>query len=90
MAITNSDGSIVLTTRIEDAGLKKGMAKIISDQKMQLQSLTREYTKLITNNKQNTKEAKKLKVQIDKLSKSIKESKQKILENKKFKEALFN
>ena len=54
MAITNSDGSIVLTTRIEDAGLKKGMAKIISDQKTQLQSLTREYAKLITNNKQNT------------------------------------
>lgn len=74
MAITNSDGSIVLTTRIEDAGLKKGMAKIISDQKKQLQSLTREYAKLITNNKQNTEEAKKLKDQIDKLSKSIKEN----------------
>lgn len=74
MAITNSDGSIVLTTRIEDAGLKKGMAKIISDQKTQLQSLTREYAKLITNNKQNTEEAKKLKDQIDKLSKSIKEN----------------
>lgn len=74
MAITNSDGSIILTTRIEDAGLKKGMAKIISDQKTQLQSLTREYAKLITNNKQNTEEAKKLKDQIDKLSKSIKEN----------------
>lgn len=74
MAITNSDGSIVLTTRIEDAGLKRGMAKIISDQKTQLQSLTREYAKLITNNKQNTEEAKKLKDQLDKLSKSIKEN----------------
>lgn len=74
MAITNSDGSIILTTKVEDAGLKKGMAKIISDQKTQLQSLTREYAKLITNNKQNTEEAKKLKDQIDKLSKSIKEN----------------
>ena len=74
MAITNSDGSIVLTTKIEDAGLKKGMAKIISDQKTQLQSLTREYAKLITNDKKNTEEAKKLKDQIDKLSKSIKEN----------------
>lgn len=74
MAITNSDGGIVLTTRIEDAGLKKGMAKIISDQKTQLQSLIREYAKLLTNNKQNTDEAKKLKEQIDKLSKSIKEN----------------
>ena len=74
MAITNSDGSIILTTKIEDAGLKKGMAKIISDQKTQLQSLTREYAKLITNNKQNTEEAKKLEDQIDKLSKSIKEN----------------
>lgn len=74
MAITNSDGRIILTTRVEDAGLKKGMAKIISDQKTQLQSLKREYAKFITNNKQNTEEAKKLKDQIDKLSKSIKEN----------------
>lgn len=74
MAISGGDGSIILTTKVEDAGLKKGMAKIISDQKTQLQSLTREYAKLITNNKQNTEEAKKLKDQIDKLSKSIKEN----------------
>ncbi len=74
MAIANSDGSIVLTTKVEDAGLKSGMAKIISDQKKQLYSLTREYARLITNNQKNTEEAKKLKEQINGLSKEIKET----------------
>ena len=74
MAITNSDGSIILTTKVEDSGLKRGMEKIISEQKEKLQSLTREYAKLITNNQQNTEEAKKLKKEIDNLSKSIKQN----------------
>ena len=74
MAIAGGDGSIVLTTKVEDAGLKKGMAKLIAEQKAQLQSLTKEYAKLITNNKQNTKEAENLRKKIDELSKSLKQN----------------
>lgn len=74
MATANADGSIILTTKVEDSGLKSGMEKIISEQKTKLQSLTREYAKLITNNQQNTEEAKKLKKEIDNLSKSIKQN----------------
>ena len=74
MAISGADGSIVLTTKVEDAGLKKGMAKLIAEQKAQLQSLTKEYAKLITNNKQNTKEAENLRKKIDELSKSLKQN----------------
>ena len=74
MAIAGDDGSIILTTKVEDAGLKKGMAKLIAEQKAQLQSLTKEYAKLITNNKQNTKEAENLRKKIDELSKSLKQN----------------
>ena len=74
MAIAGGDGSIVLTTKVEDAGLKKGIAKLIAEQKAQLQSLTKEYAKLITNNKQNTKEAENLRKKIDELSKSLKQN----------------
>ena len=72
MAISGGDGSIILTTKVEDAGLKKGLSKLVADQKKQLQSLTREYAKLITNEKQNTEEAKNLRKQINNLSKDIK------------------
>lgn len=72
MAIAGGDGSIILTTKVEDAGLKKGLSKLVADQKKQLQSLTREYAKLIINEKQNTKEAKNLRKQINNLSKDIK------------------
>lgn len=74
MAISGGDGSIILTTKVEDTGLKKGMAKLIAEQKAQLQSLTKEYAKLITNNKQNTKEAENLRKKIDELSKSLKQN----------------
>ena len=95
MAIANADGSIVLSTKVDVSGTRKGLREIINSarqtgnqtksalepltaiiqkQQERLNALNAEYAELIINGKRNSTEAKKLKTQIDALSKEMKEN----------------
>ena len=95
MAIANADGSIVLSTKVDVSGTRKGLREIVNSarqagsqtksalepltaiiqkQQERLNALNAEYAELIINGKRNSTEAKKLKTQIDALSKEMKEN----------------
>lgn len=95
MAIANADGSIVLSTKVDVSGTRKGLREIVNSarqagnqtksalepltaviqkQQERLNALNTEYAELIINGKRNSTEAKKLRKQIDALSKEMKEN----------------
>lgn len=95
MAITNADGSIILSTKVDVSGTRKGLREIVNSarqtgsqtksalepltaiiqkQQERLNALNSEYAELIINGKRNSTEAKKLRKQIDALSKEMKEN----------------
>lgn len=74
MAISQSDGSIVLSTEIDEGGLKRGLSVLIKNQRTQLQKLRKEYSQLLITNQQNTEQGRKLREQISNVSEALKES----------------
>lgn len=67
MAIGNSDGSIVLKTKIDDSGIKSGMKKMSLDTSKQLFSLTKQYASLVKQGKGASEEAQNIAKQISEL-----------------------
>lgn len=67
MAIGNSDGSIVLKTKIDDSGIKSGVKKMSSDTHKQLFSLTKQYASLVKQGKGASEEAQNIAKQISEL-----------------------
>ena len=64
MAIGNSDGSIVLKTKIDDSGIKSGMKKMSLDTSKQSFSLTKQYASLAKQGKGASEEAQNIAKQI--------------------------
>lgn len=95
MAIANADGSIVLSTKVDVSGTRRGFKQIVNSarqagnqtksalepltaiiqkQEKRLQYLNNAYAELIVNGRKNTKQAKRLRDEIDALSKEMKDN----------------